>query len=101
FFRSANFELLTGKAVIEVKAPGFSKGTAVRELMQHPPFAGRTPIFIGDDTTDETAFAVMPEFEGMAISVGRKLLGFDATFQSPKEVRKWLERISYEVAAHP
>src|SRR6185503_15095888 len=53
------FEILTGKAVIEVKARGFDKGVAVRRLMTHRPFAGRTPIFIGDDTTDEAAFAVM------------------------------------------
>ena len=98
FQQPARVELLTGKAVIEVKAPGFSKGTAVRELMRHSPFAGRAPIFIGDDTTDETAFAVMPEFNGTAISVGRKLLGIDGIFQSPKDVRKWLERLSHNVA---
>ena len=38
-------ELLAGKAVIEVKTAGFNKGTAVRELMTYPPFAGRIPIF--------------------------------------------------------
>lgn len=101
FYRPAPVELLTGKAVIEVKSPGFSKGTAVRELMKFPPFNGRKPIFIGDDTTDEAAFAVMPEFNGTAISVGRKLLGIDGTFQSPKDVRRWLERISHDVAMQP
>ncbi len=73
-------ELLSGKAVIEVKTAGFNKGTAVRELMTHPPFAGRVPIFIGDDITDEDAFAVMPEFDGLAISVGRKVAGRRRTF---------------------
>ncbi len=88
------FEILTGKAVIEVKSVGFNKGTAVRELMTHAPFAGRKPIFIGDDTTDEAAFAVMPEFNGLSISVGRKAPGVDAKFQSPGDVRKWLEDVS-------
>jgi len=87
-------ELLTGKAVIEIKSAGFNKGTAVRELMSQPPFAGRTPIFIGDDRTDEDAFAVMPEFDGIAISVGRKLPGIDSRFQTPAEVRVWLERVA-------
>src|SRR5262245_30870479 len=88
------YELLTGKAVIEVKSPGFDKGTAVRMLMNHPPFNGRMPIFIGDDTTDEAAFAVVPDYGGIAISVGRKVPGVDGRFQSPDDVRRWLERLS-------
>jgi trehalose 6-phosphate phosphatase len=89
-------ELLAGKAVIEVKTAGFNKGTAVRELMSTPPFAGRIPIFIGDDVTDEHAFAVMPEYNGVAIAVGRKRPGIAARFQSPAEVRDWLDRISHQ-----
>jgi trehalose 6-phosphate phosphatase len=98
-YQPGSFELLTGKAVIEVKAAGYSKGTAVRELMKHRPFAGRFPIFIGDDITDEAAFAVMPEFNGVAISVGRKVPGILGVFHSPGEVRQWLESLSNEVAA--
>jgi trehalose 6-phosphate phosphatase len=86
--------LLAGKAVVEIKGAGFDKGMAVRELMRHPPFAGRRPIFVGDDITDEDAFAVLPEFDGHAISVGRKLVGIDDVLQSPAEVRHWLERLS-------
>jgi trehalose 6-phosphate phosphatase len=89
-----SYELLFGKAVIEVKAIGFSRGSAVRELMSHSPFVGRKPIFVGDDIADESAFAVMPEFNGLAMSVGRKLPGIIATFQTPSDVRQWLERIS-------
>jgi trehalose 6-phosphate phosphatase len=89
-----SIEMLGGKAVIEIKAAGINKGTAVRELMTHAPFAGRTPIFIGDDKTDEHAFAVMPEFNGIAMSVGRRLSGSDDHFESPAEVRRWLERIA-------
>jgi trehalose 6-phosphate phosphatase len=87
-------ELLSGKAVIEVKAKGFDKGIAVRELMALPPFRGRAPIFIGDDRTDEAAFAVMPEFSGQAISVGRKIAGVADRFETPADVRRWLERLS-------
>ena len=93
-----SFELLTGKAVIEVKTVGFNKGTAVRELMTYPPFAGRAPIFIGDDVTDEAAFEVLPDFDGFAISVGRKVPGVNATFQTPADVRRWLDHISQGVA---
>jgi trehalose 6-phosphate phosphatase len=96
-----SIELLAGKAVIEVKAKGFNKGTAVRALMTHPPFRGRVPIFIGDDRTDEAAFAVVPEFRGQAISVGRKVAGVADRFETPADVRRWLERLSDEVAASP
>lgn len=96
-----SYEILTGKAVIEVKARGFDKGTAVRRLMTYPPFTGRTPIFIGDDTTDEAAFAVMPDFDGIPISVGRKVPGIAGRFQSPVEVRRWLERLSNETVVAP
>jgi len=95
-----SFELLTGKAVLEIKFAGFNKGTAVRDLMTYPPFAGRAPIFIGDDRTDEDAFAVVPDFNGQAMSVGRRFPGVADHFQSPSEVRHWLERLS-ETAVVP
>ena len=87
-------ELLPGKSVVEIKYAGFNKGTAVRQLMTYPPFTGRAPIFVGDDRTDEDAFAVVPEFNGHAMSVGRKIPGIDCRFQSPSDVRHWLERMS-------
>jgi trehalose 6-phosphate phosphatase len=90
-------ELLSGKAVIEIKHTGFTKGTAVRALMQHPPFRGRTPVFIGDDKTDEHAFAVMPEFYGRAVSVGRRVAGVEDRFESPAAVRRWLEKLSEDL----
>lgn len=87
-------EVLPGKSVLEIKPAGFHKGAAIRELMQHSPFAGRRPIFIGDDVTDESAFAVMPEFDGMGFSVGRRASGTAYCFPAPSDVRGWLERLS-------
>jgi len=95
----SSLELLSGKAVLEVKFAGFNKGTGVRELMRRSPFAGRTPLFIGDDRTDEDAFSVMPDFKGVAISVGRSLPGVDHTLGSPAEVRAWLEGLLRLAAA--
>ena len=88
-------ELLPGKAVLEIKSTGFDKGTGVRQLMRHAPFAGRRPVFIGDDTTDEAAFAVLPELNGVGISVGRRVPGADACLEAPADVRQWLEQISH------
>jgi len=89
-FSSTKLEILPGKSVVEVKQPSFNKGTAVRELMQHAPFKGRKPIFIGDDVTDEAAFEVMPEFAGIGFSVGREVQGIAGTFETPGDVRRWI-----------
>lgn len=89
-----SFELLAGKAVLEIKHAAFNKGSAVRDLMTYPPFRGRAPIFVGDDRTDEDAFKVVPEFNGQAMSVGRKLPGIDKYFEAPADVRRWLGLLS-------
>jgi trehalose 6-phosphate phosphatase len=89
-FPSSKIEILPGKSVVEVKQPAFNKGTAVRELMQHEPFRGRRPIFIGDDVTDEAAFDVLPEFNGVGFSVGREVQGIAGMFEAPRDVRRWI-----------
>jgi trehalose 6-phosphate phosphatase len=91
---SAQIEALPGKFVLEIKPIGFSKATGVRELMRDPPFRGRQPIFIGDDVTDESAFEMMREFDGLAFSVGRRLAGVDGHFDKPEAVRGWLAQIA-------
>lgn len=93
-----SIELLSGKAMIELKFAGFNKGSAVRQLMTYPPFARRAPIFVGDDRTDEDAFKVMPEFNGQSMSVGRKLPGIDKYFECPADVRRWLETMAGALA---
>jgi trehalose 6-phosphate phosphatase len=90
----APLEILPGKAVIEIKHAGFTKGTAVRELMARVPFKGRTPVFIGDDTTDESVFAILPELDGIGFSVGRAVAGVAGCFDAPASVRAWLERLA-------
>lgn len=101
-FPPGTCNVLHGKAVVEIKSPGFDKGTGIRELMRHPPFAGRTPIFIGDDTTDEAGFAVMPEFGGLSVAVGDKISGADAAFDTPSDVRAWLAAlVRAEAVAEP
>jgi trehalose 6-phosphate phosphatase len=83
-------EMLCGKAVIEIKPPSFNKGVAVCELMKTPPFAQHTPLFVGDDVTDESVFAVLPALGGFGYSVGREVAGVEGTFGGPQDVRDWL-----------
>lgn len=89
----APIEVLPGKQVCEIKHAGFSKASAVRALMTHPPFRGRRPLFIGDDVTDETVFAIMPDLDGIAFSVGRRARGVAGHFDAPSDVREFLARL--------
>jgi trehalose 6-phosphate phosphatase len=93
-FPAEALEVLLGKAMFEVKRPGVSKGEAVRRLMTHPPFAGRAPVFIGDDVTDESVFALLPALGGRGYSVGRHFTGLAGMFAAPADVREALGRLA-------
>jgi trehalose 6-phosphate phosphatase len=93
-FSDAHYEVLPGKFVIEVKPTAFNKGTAVLQLMELPPFAGRRPLFIGDDVTDEAVFAILPDVHGTGFSVGRLIAGATGVFGTPADVRAWLGRMA-------
>jgi trehalose 6-phosphate phosphatase len=90
---NAPIEVLPGKCVCEIKQAGFDKASGVRALMGQAPFKGRRPIFIGDDVTDESVFAIMPDLGGIAFSVGRRAQGVAGCFEKPRDVRAWLARL--------
>lgn len=85
--------LLRGKMVLEVKPRRVDKGEAVGALMRFPPFAGRRPVFLGDDTTDEDAFAEVRALGGLGISVGRALPDAALMLPSPRTARQWLAEV--------
>jgi trehalose 6-phosphate phosphatase len=90
---NAPIEVLPGKCVCEIKHSGCTKASGVRELMTHAPFKGRRPLFIGDDVTDESVFAIMPDLNGLAFSVGRRSKGVAGHFDDPSDVREFLARL--------
>jgi trehalose 6-phosphate phosphatase len=96
---NAPIEVLPGKCVCEIKHSGFTKASGVLELMTHEPFKGRHPIFIGDDVTDESVFAIMPDLRGLSFSVGRRAQGVAHHFDEPRDVRQWLARLAEDGAA--
>lgn len=93
-FPGEALEVLLGKAMVEIKRSGTSKGEAVRDLMTHAPFAGRVPVFVGDDVTDETVFAMLPAMGGKGYSVGRQFGGLAGLFAAPDQVRDALSRLA-------
>lgn len=87
---SAGLRLLDGKQVYEVVSEGVDKALAIQLLLGTPGFAGRLPLYIGDDVTDEPAIALMSKLGGLGLSVGRALPGASAVFSDAAQVREAL-----------
>ena len=83
-------DMMDAHCAIEIKSPCFDKGGAIATFLSCSTFRGRTPIFIGDDTTDESGFALVSARGGFAYSVGRPRPGAIGAFSGPGAVREWL-----------
>ena len=61
--------LIEGRKVVEFVPRGSHKGAAIADFLAEPPFAGRMPVYAGDDTTDEDGFAAVNRLGGLSIKV--------------------------------
>lgn len=88
--------LQAGKCVLELRPRGRDKGDALRAFMADPPFAGRRPLAIGDDVTDEAMFEAANTFDGLSVRVGDPGRPTVARghVASPKALRAWLARVA-------
>jgi trehalose 6-phosphate phosphatase len=93
--------VLFGKMVIEIASPLADKGMAIAAFMDETPFAGRLPVFIGDDVTDEDGFAMVNRLGGHSIRVGAVETSA-AAYQFPdiNSVVDWLQALPVLLRSH-
>jgi trehalose-phosphatase len=83
--------LQPGKCVVEIKPKGINKGAAIAAFMQEAPFAGRQPIFIGDDLTDEAGFHTVNQLGGISIKIGAGETQANWRLPDVAAVHQWLQ----------
>lgn len=79
------FEVLPARMAFEIRHRALTKAVAVDRFMPRPPFAGRVPVFVGDDVTDEDGFRAAEALGGLGLNVHERFGG------EPAQVRRWLE----------
>jgi len=88
---ASRLESVAGEFVVEVRLKGADKAAAVRAFLGEVPFAARTPVFVGDDLTDETAFLEVRRLGGTAVIVGpRRPTVAQYALSSVHDVHDWL-----------
>jgi len=89
--RLPGYRLQHGDSVVELRPADGDKGSAIAALLEQPPFRGRTPVFAGDDITDESGFAVVNAHAGISVLVGaREPSAAHYALRNPNAVRRWL-----------
>ncbi len=84
------FCVLEGKKVLELKPDGYSKSLAIAAFLAEPPFAGRTPLFVGDDRTDEAGFTYVEGLGGIGVHVGNAATRARWRLPDVAAVHEWL-----------
>ena len=81
---------LQGKLVAEIVPADVNKGTAISAFMVRAPFAGRIPVFAGDDVTDEHGFEAVNSLGGISIRIGPGPSCAQYRFHDALSFRQWL-----------
>ena len=87
---SSELEILRGHAVVEARPRGVHKGAAVQALSRQAPFAGRRPVYVGDDRTDEDGFRAALVLGGHGVKVGPEPSEARFRLASVSAVHEWL-----------
>ena len=87
------YQLLASHLAFDIVPHAVNKGRAVDWFMADAPFAGRVPVFIGDERTDEDGFAAAMARGGHAINVGPRRSNIAPWHMpTPQDLRAWLDR---------
>ncbi len=98
----SGYALQPGNHVVELKRADVDKGRAVATLMRDAPFAGRVPWVLGDDLTDEHAFACANALGGDSVIVGaRRPTAARHALADPRAVRAWLVALARSAPLPP
>lgn len=84
--------LQPAKMAVELRPAGTGKDGAVERLMASAPFAGRVPVYAGDDLTDEDAMAVAQAQGGFGVKIGAGDTLARHRLPDPAAVARWLDR---------
>lgn len=87
-------KIMDGKMVVEIVPAEADKGRAVLTFLDEPPFFGRRPVYIGDDVSDEAAFAVAAELGGVTIKIGPGRTAARHRAANNADVLAWLRAVS-------
>lgn len=90
-----DLRILPGRYVFEFVPSRVSKACAVEAFLASATFAGRMPVFFGDDATDEEACQLVERMGGVALRVaGERFSSREAAFQSAGHVREWITKLA-------
>ncbi|MEO6032743.1 MAG: HAD-IIB family hydrolase [Burkholderiaceae bacterium] len=85
-----DWELMQGHCVFELKQRRVSKGMALRAFMAEAPFAGRIPVYAGDDVTDEDGIEAAQALGGWGVRVGPGATAARYRLADVDAVGRWL-----------
>ncbi len=86
------FDLHHSKMAYELRPSGIGKDVSMRHIMELDGFAGTTPIFFGDDVTDEPALHWVTEQGGISVKVGEGETAASCRLETPEAARRTLRR---------
>lgn len=82
--------VMHGHDIVEIHVAGMDKGRALASFMTQEPFRGRVPVYLGDDTTDEFAFAEVARMGGIGVKVGAGESAATHRLAAVDSVHRWL-----------
>jgi trehalose 6-phosphate phosphatase len=86
----ADYRIQYGKAVAEILPAASGKGRVIETFLREAPYRGRTPIFIGDDLTDEQGFEAVNAAGGLSVRIGAGETAARQRLETPAMLREKL-----------